>query len=160
MPIAPSKHHHNVLFNRFSKSAVDWNDDVLEQLWHKYFVNFIIQSKEGLCYFIKVDLKLLGLFTTAICKNNNVAILTIDTCSICPVNAFLSIIFSANMKSPLSKPLFCNIFSETQVFLMGLHAVNAALHDDTAVEFQHIKTFLDDVTIAFCCEMLILEFLL
>ena len=63
-------------------------------------------------------------------------------------------------QKPLPKPLFCNIFSEPQFFLMGLHTVDAALHDDTAVEFQHIKTFLDDVTIAFCCEMLILEFLL
>lgn len=43
---------------------------------------------------------------------------------------------------------------------MCLHAVNAALHDDAAVEFEHVEAFFDDVTTAFCCEMLILEFLL
>ena len=71
----------------------------------------------------------------------------------------LNIVFSVNIKNPLSKPLFCNIFSEPQFFLMGLHAVDAALHDDAAVEFQHIEAFLDNVAVAFCCEMLILEFL-
>ena len=43
---------------------------------------------------------------------------------------------------------------------MGLHAVNAALHDLACLHAEHLEALLDDVTAALRGEALVLEFLL
>ena len=49
--------------------------------------------------------------------------------------------------------------SKFQLILMRLHARNTALHDDTAVQPQHIKSFFDHLSVAFRRKILILKFL-